>query len=104
MGVNCAMPRGSNTVADQNIPFTGPNTSVPDDSVVVQVNTTPDIKPSLLPMETDVISSEEDDILARESPESEHKSPPSSHEDFMEVCRYESAMWNFFQNQNLYIM
>lgn len=55
-------------------------------------------------METDVISSEEDDILARESPESERKSPPSSHEDFREVCRYESAFRNFIQNQNPYII
>ncbi|XP_068236342.1 biorientation of chromosomes in cell division protein 1-like 1 isoform X2 [Palaemon carinicauda] len=31
-------------------------------------------KPSLLPMETDVISSEEDDILARESPDGDSKS------------------------------
>lgn len=40
-----------------------------------------EIKPSLLPMETDVISSEEDDILARESPESDHKSSPSPEDD-----------------------
>ncbi|XP_042877657.1 biorientation of chromosomes in cell division protein 1-like 1 isoform X2 [Penaeus japonicus] len=36
-----------------------------------------DTKPSLIPMETDVISSEEDDILARESPDSLNKSPPT---------------------------
>ncbi|XP_064095667.1 biorientation of chromosomes in cell division protein 1-like 1 [Macrobrachium nipponense] len=35
-------------------------------------------KPSLLPMETDVISSEEDDILARESPDGDSKSSCSS--------------------------
>lgn len=68
--------------------FTGATMSAPEDSVVPPVSTSPEAKPSLLPMETDVISSEEDDILARESPESEHKSPPSSHEEFMEVCRY----------------
>ncbi|XP_037783031.1 biorientation of chromosomes in cell division protein 1-like 1 isoform X1 [Penaeus monodon] len=40
-------------------------------------------KPSLIPMETDVISSEEDDILARESPDSLHKSPPTPHDAVM---------------------
>lgn len=43
-------------------------------------------KPSLIPMETDVISSEEDDILARESPDSLHKSPPTPHDAVMKVC------------------
>nr|XP_027212883.1 protein split ends-like isoform X1 [Penaeus vannamei] len=42
-----------------------------------------DTKPSLIPMETDVISSEEDDILARESPDSMHKSPPTPHDAVM---------------------
>ncbi|XP_047496597.1 biorientation of chromosomes in cell division protein 1-like 1 isoform X2 [Penaeus chinensis] len=42
-----------------------------------------DTKPSLIPMETDVISSEEDDILARESPDSLHKSPPTPHDAVM---------------------
>lgn len=86
------MQGGSNSVNDQNISFTGANISAPEDSAVVQTNTAPEVKPSLLPMETDVISSEEDDILARESPESEHKSPPSPHEDFMEVCIHEESV------------
>ncbi|XP_050724221.1 biorientation of chromosomes in cell division protein 1-like 1 isoform X2 [Eriocheir sinensis] len=62
----------------------GATTIVPEDPVVVPVSSSPETKPGLLPMETDVISSEEDDILARESPESEHKSSPSSHDEFME--------------------
>ncbi|KAK8744715.1 hypothetical protein OTU49_000579, partial [Cherax quadricarinatus] len=44
-----------------------------------------DTKPSLLPMETDVISSEEDDILARESPESTHRSTPSPNGDLLKI-------------------
>lgn len=45
-----------------------------------------DTKPSLIPMETDVISSEEDDILARESPDSLNKSPPTPQDAEMKVC------------------
>ena len=45
-------------------------------------------------METDVISSEEDDILARESPESEHKSSPNSEGDFMEVFEHELSIFD----------
>lgn len=92
--MNCEIrvQSGLNSLAHRSISFTGANASAPDDSVILQVNTAPDIKPSLLPMETDVISSEEDDILVRESPESEHKSPPSSHDNFMEVRRNELAV------------
>lgn len=50
-----------------------------------QIPETPEVKPNLLPMETDVISSEEDDILARESPESNLKSSPPSEVDFVKV-------------------
>lgn len=54
--------------------------------IPIQVtNAPPEIKPSLIPMETDVISSEEDDILAHESPESFHKSPQNKEEDIVNV-------------------
>ncbi|KAK7070237.1 hypothetical protein SK128_021504 [Halocaridina rubra] len=43
----------------------------------IKVEEHQETKPALLPMETDVISSEEDDILARESPDGDKKSVSS---------------------------
>lgn len=60
------------------------------------VETIEEVKPSLLPMETDVISSEEDDILARESPEASHKSD-SSPED-VEVKRMDENAQDGFES------
>ncbi|KAK4294256.1 hypothetical protein Pmani_033111 [Petrolisthes manimaculis] len=54
-----------------------------EEQIHYQIPETPEVKPDLLPMETDVISSEEDDILARESPESNHKSSPPSETSFL---------------------
>lgn len=56
-----------------------------EEQIHYQIPETPEVKANLLPMETDVISSEEDDILARESPESNLKSSPPSEVDFVKV-------------------